>query len=794
MYPISNAVKALFEAEENQVLRITGTDANGVAISITDANVMLDGFNIDRFSCNGNKLEIGTACASELTLKLDNRQGQYSGIVFEGAELFVEVGIGSPVNWIPCGYFTPDEQPRSLSTITIKALDRMTKLDVIQPYTPWTTQNGDVMTDSEGNILYFASYIGFPSTVEDIVKRVCLLCSIPFSQDLSGFPNYNYVVQSMPELEQEITMRNVIQWCAGIMGTNAWMDWNGELRFSWYDATTGYVMTTANRFNSDLYENAIAITGVKYVDDDEGNTVYLAGTNDYALDLSGNAFVNADNAGTILTGIYNVVHNYAYTPFTASVINAPYLWPMDRVSYTDKDGDGHVSLLTNVNFGINGATALKANGETAELNSTTPPHDFTTQQRKTLDRIQRVNSKALNDAVDHATQMITGGLGGYVILNVNEVTGQTEEILIMDTPDKETAVNVWRFNQGGLGHSSNGYDGPYNDVALTADGQINANMITVGEMVADRIMGGMLTLGGVNDVRGQLQVLDGEGNVVGTWNNAGLTMEKGRISLKINNGAGIVTIGSGNNAIYYSYTDSGGYNYRQQMYNDTLYLGNRTMSNYTYFRNNDINMWRNTDTTDAVIGTDIAINMNNEIAGKRLWIQSKTGIQLLEKSGSSWLSKTALGYTGISTSGSLSVSGTKNRRVETDQYSDRLLYCYETPTPMFGDIGEGTIGEDGLCYISLDAVFAQTVVTQQYQVFLQRYGEGECWVRERKGAYFIVQGTPGLAFGWEIKAKQRDYDQLRLERADEPFTVPEQSYGADAAQYINEIRKERIPA
>ena len=86
MYPISNAVKALFEAEETQVLRITGMDANGTAISITDTNVMLDGFNIDRFSCNGNKLEIGTACASELTLTLDNRQGQYSGIVFEGAE------------------------------------------------------------------------------------------------------------------------------------------------------------------------------------------------------------------------------------------------------------------------------------------------------------------------------------------------------------------------------------------------------------------------------------------------------------------------------------------------------------------------------------------------------------------------------------------------------------------------------------------------------------------------------------------------------------------------------------
>ena len=51
MYPVSDTVKALFEAEQRQVLRITGTDKNGVAINITDENVVLGGFNIDRYSC-----------------------------------------------------------------------------------------------------------------------------------------------------------------------------------------------------------------------------------------------------------------------------------------------------------------------------------------------------------------------------------------------------------------------------------------------------------------------------------------------------------------------------------------------------------------------------------------------------------------------------------------------------------------------------------------------------------------------------------------------------------------------
>ena len=74
--------------------------------------------------------------------------------------------------------------------------------------------------------------------------------------------------------------------------------------------------------------------------------------------------------------------------------------------------------------------------------------------------------------------------------------GQPEEILIMDTPDTSTAVNVWRFNKNGLGHSHNGYNGPFNDVALTYDGKINASMITTGYLNAAMIRGGTLLLGG----------------------------------------------------------------------------------------------------------------------------------------------------------------------------------------------------------------------------------------------------------------------------------------------------------
>ena len=70
---------------------------------------------------------------------------------------------------------------------------------------------------------------------------------------------------------------------------------------------------------------------------------------------------------------------------------------------------------------------------------------------------------------------------GYVYIDDNE-------ILILDQIPKENAQNVWRFGLGGIGFSSNGYEGPF-ELAITMDGQINADFITTGTMSVSRIEG-----------------------------------------------------------------------------------------------------------------------------------------------------------------------------------------------------------------------------------------------------------------------------------------------------------------
>lgn len=144
---------------------------------------------------------------------------------------------------------------------------------------------------------------------------------------------------------------------------------------------------------------------------------------------------------------------------------------------------------------------------------------------------------------------------------------------------------------------------------------------------------------------------------------------------------------------------------------------------------------------------------------------------------------------------------TKSRAVETEDYGTKLLYCYETPTPMFGDVGEGKIAEDGKCYVRTDSTFNQTIADGSYQVFLQKYGQGECYVTERKADYFVVEGTAGMKFGFEIKAKQAGYENLRLEtERNTPqineyyfgtYELNQDDYGQMAIEHIEEIADER---
>ena len=96
----------------------------------------------------------------------------------------------------------------------------------------------------------------------------------------------------------------------------------------------------------------------------------------------------------------------------------------------------------------------------------------------------------MDEAIESATDQIVGAKGGNIVTRMND-QDLPVELLITDNLDLQMAKNIWRWNIGGLGYSSKGYNGPYG-LAITQNGAIVADYITAGTLTANLIRAGIL--------------------------------------------------------------------------------------------------------------------------------------------------------------------------------------------------------------------------------------------------------------------------------------------------------------
>ena len=103
--------------------------------------------------------------------------------------------------------------------------------------------------------------------------------------------------------------------------------------------------------------------------------------------------------------------------------------------------------------------------------------------------------KFFEDEINASAELITGNKGGYIVINDSDGDGFPDEILILDTSDIDTAQRIWRWNKNGL-MFQNKETGTAAEFALTMEGKINANLITVGVLKGIRIEVAEGTIGG----------------------------------------------------------------------------------------------------------------------------------------------------------------------------------------------------------------------------------------------------------------------------------------------------------
>jgi hypothetical protein len=422
--------------EGNKQTALIEVTAGSKTFTITDADIIQGGLKIDRYCVTNSKIEVGSAVASELSLKLRNYDGKFNDVSFEGAVLNVKIGIklasvlegatlgkgilgrmilGSAssdqdVAYVPCGLFIVDTPPRKLSTISISALDYM------------------VLFDREVN----ASALSFPVHVDALIQKICSICNVTLATDVSVLPNHYFSIGGLPDTNQKLTYRQLLQWCAQLTGTCAFMDGSGRLVLKWYEQT-GVTITASERYSSDMLENDITITGFT-CDDGKGNT-YLSGTADYTLDLSDCGFLTNAYEG-VLKELQAARGGFAYRPYSATIKSAPYLFPLDMIRYKDKDGVVHDTIVTNVTLALNCNTAISGAGETVTSSSYTQSTSGVTSQQAATDRanLVKINQAEQNAKEELYSMMTFTPENGLVITRSNwegkvQITGQNVQVV-----------------------------------------------------------------------------------------------------------------------------------------------------------------------------------------------------------------------------------------------------------------------------------------------------------------------------------------------------------------------------
>ena len=410
-------------------------------------------------------------------------------------------------------------------------------------------------------------------------------------------------------------------------------------------------------------------------------------------------------------------------------------------------------------------------------------------QEKTTNKVVEKTSSA----IENATNLIVGNLGGYVVLHSSTKSKQPDEILIMDEPSIEKASKVWRWNKGGLGYSDNGYSGPYK-TAITQNGEIVADMVKAGEfdgaiIKTNSISGEALNIEFKDSIKiyADSKVAKGSVSTEISAESDSVSIKSNRLSIESDNfklsGSGDV---DASGAFATSVVSDGGNEYRTALRASKVELtkNNSELGTIGYVRNG-------TKEAYAILAGPMAVaafigykdyegkiiaghyvnnglnpgghTQRNIFAGDSYFA---SGLYLWN--GTSIGTGTAGGQTavympdGLYVAGNLSVGGTKNRIVESEHFGQISMNAVESAGAYFCDIGGGTI-RNGFCEILLDIQFEETIDSkEELRIQITNTSSKKIFNTEKKENGFLIYGEDGATFDWVIYAKQRGYQDIRM--------------------------------
>ena len=502
----------------------------------------------------GDGFPMGTAICKAVTFSIDNTPtpqnpgGRFSMYDFYGAQVRfyseVDTVTGTDRSCFE-GYFTIIDSVTPGDVIEITAYDAMYKADTL-----------------------YNSALVFPATLDAVLTEVCTQAGLIFSTD--SYLNENFTVKAKPEGK---TCREIIAAGAQIACGNALIIGANTVKiksynFSQYNSIniisggtfTDAIVDTISGGNfgesisdtiTPLFANDdvtvpldsgaamptigtddITITGVYATGKNSNNedVRYIYGTDDYAISLQNPLISGNENAAVNSIGS-NVV-GVTLRPFNGNFAPCLEIEPMDTVILTDSKGAIYQSIASNVSLNYLGNSVISNNLPSPERNKasytgTSAQINQTVATEINIAKTQFETSiQEINDELDAA-----GGL----YETTETPTGGGTVYYFHDKPDLADSRLVIKITNQAIGVSTTGSTGTY-DYGLnlaTSSATLNqliahgvsADFVNTGILSADYIEGGTLTLGGNNNVDGEMSVYDGRRNKIGSWDSDGFLAE-----------------------------------------------------------------------------------------------------------------------------------------------------------------------------------------------------------------------------------------------------------------------------
>ena len=484
----ANARQILVRAYINDTVLLTGDDL--IDMTVTESVNTSDG------------LSMGAAISSKLVMTI---KMPAVPLLLSGSSVRPEVAYYGAAEWVPLGKFFVTETVSKddfETTVTITAYDGFCKTE--RPYEP---------------------SIAMPNTAAAILADIAAQCGLAYNNDLPNVTDEGAYESgdtadigadgviifsegadvtgdgvltvgegiALPSGEfdlLDLTCRQYIGYFAGLLGCNARFNRYGELAFSWYSDTAYTIGRDAQHMGGCKRLTEKDFTVHSITSGYEGNEM-TAGTG------AGISFENPFMSQEVLDGIHAKIGTPSFTPMQVKWRGNPAIEVGDIVSVEDRNGTPRTVYVMEQTLKIGSGlySEIKCFGSSDE--------DIAFSTSPTEKKLQKVYTK-LQEAIAEATKLLNSASGGVFEI-IDEDGDGINDGWIIHSADGDRFIKA---NLNGIGITRNG--GATYDQAITPAG-INADVVTVGHMSAQRISVGDKTLGDVFSVD-----LDDEGHPVVT--------------------------------------------------------------------------------------------------------------------------------------------------------------------------------------------------------------------------------------------------------------------------------------